>query len=88
MILKESDFKKLKVEDVTRVPEKSGTYELLKNTYWVVTDDNCILLYRNYSRQCNLNKTIVEHLIKSIHYPFNCRCEYLESVFLPFKKTL
>jgi len=79
----EKDFKKVSIEKVTTIPDKNGFYELYKNRFWTVTEDNCILFYKDRAPQCNSNKSITESFTdyyKSI-FP-NCRTELIENVWL------
>lgn len=50
------------------------------NLYWVVTPDDCILLYSKCSWQCNPHKSIVEKIVETT-YP-GCRLEYFDVLYL------
>lgn len=60
---------KLKISDFDHMPEESGSYDIMLNKYWIVTEDECVLLYNGYSFQCNDHEQIVESILKL--YP-NC----------------
>ena len=72
-------FKKVNLTVATKVPEKSGVYNLIKNRWWAITEDGCILYYEN-ARQCNVNKTIVEHII-NLENHLGKTVELLENVW-------
>ena len=77
----EKDFKKVPILEATSIPDKNGFYELYKNRYWEVTEDDCILFYKGISPQCNSNKVIVEGLLKKNIFP-NSRAELIENVWV------
>jgi hypothetical protein len=58
-------FQKIKISDATKEPKDDGVYCLMTNRFWLVTDDDCILIYRGYSPQCNRNKQISESILKN-----------------------
>ena len=55
------DCKKIPVSEATQQPTKDGCYELITNHYWQIVDD-CILLYRGFAKQCNINESISKRL--------------------------
>lgn len=75
-------FAKIPIAEAVAVPERGGTYQIYKNYYWAVTDDNELLVYRGFSVQANSNCKIVEHLIAGPDHPGK-RVEFVETVFLP-----
>ena len=77
-------FKKVHLDIATKVPENGGVYNLIKNRWWAVTDDRCILYYKN-ARQCNINKIIVEHIIKMENHPAKT-VEFLENVWEKYER--
>lgn len=78
--MKESDFTKVPIEELTEVPKKCGFYELTANRWWAVTADDCLLFYRGASKQCNANKGIVERLLSSENHPA-VKVVFLEAVW-------
>ena len=78
--MKKSDFTFVKIEDIQKIPEKGGFYELVKNRWWAVTENDEVLFYKG-SKQCNPDKTISEHLLKTIKdYPAD-RVVFIENAF-------
>ncbi len=77
-------FTRIPLQEVIKVPNKSGTYHLVTNSYWAISEDDCILLYKGFSRQCNVYKDIVERIIKSKEHP-GVKVKFLKSVFLPHR---
>jgi len=80
------DYAKIPIDKATAIPSEGGFYQLYKNRYWHVTEDNCILFYlghnhKSYSPQCNHNKKIIEHY--AARYPWKTRAELIENVFAP-----
>jgi len=87
MMIPKEDYKKVPIEKATAIPDKGGFYQLYKNLYWQVTEDNCILFYlghdhKGYSPQCNASKATVEHFAKKEMYPWKTRAELIENVFI------
>lgn len=76
-------FVKVPISDVT-TPDSNGTYELMKDRWWAVTEDDCILFYgsRGRSPQCNSNKAIVEHILSAENHP-GVKAVFLTHVWLP-----
>ena len=75
-------FTKIPISQVTIVPDKSGNYTLIKNYWWAVTEDDCILIYKKFSKQCNANEEVVKHIVACENYP-KSKAVFLENVFLP-----
>ena len=61
-------IKYLKIEDHLE-PKTTGLYQIYVDKYWIVTEDNCIMLYNNSSYQCNSSEKIAKQFLKN--YP-NC----------------
>jgi hypothetical protein len=78
--MKLGDFKKVPISEAIKIPSVGGHYDLVKDMWWGVTDDECILYYRGYSRQCNRNKSITESIINSDTHPAT-KVIFLESVW-------
>lgn len=76
------DFTKISIEDATSIPEKDGFYKILRNRYWQTTDDDCILLYKGFSPQCNKHKSIVESIMKKQTKSPATNIKFLDKVFL------
>jgi hypothetical protein len=71
-------FKKVPLAEITS-PEKSGFLRVIKDHWWAVTSDDCVLIYTHRgsnSPQCNVNRAIVERVL----------CPQLQTgvKFLPF----
>jgi hypothetical protein len=83
-MLNKKDFTKIPIKDIIKIPDSSGIYEVMKNKYYIVTEDNCILKFRKFSIQCNQNDNIVKLLLNRVNfYPFdNLRCEFIETIIL------
>ena len=62
-------FTRIPVEQVTVLPKHGGFYDLILDHWWGITSDNEILLYRGYSRQCNVSKEITERVIRCEGHP-------------------
>jgi len=77
MSIKKEDLTKIPVE-TARIP-KDG-YVVYKDRHWVVMND-CILLFRNRSPQCNYDKGIAEMVQKKL-YP-DATVQFIEFVYLP-----
>jgi hypothetical protein len=49
-------------------------------SWWAVTDDDCVLFFKSYgSPQCNVNKSIVEHIRPGL------KVQFIESAFVPHR---
>ncbi len=82
--MKESDFTKIPVDEVSKVPEKGGFYDVIKKHWWCIDKDKNILLYQGFARQCNSNSKIARVFIDREKHPA-VEIMYLETVFLPHK---
>lgn len=67
--MKKEDFKKIPIKYITELPLTAQFTELVRDCWWACTDDDCVLLYKGRSRQCNSNKAIVEQIIKNENHP-------------------
>jgi hypothetical protein len=86
-MIPEKDYKKVSITQATSIPDKGGFYQLYKNRYWQVTEDNCIIFYlghnhKGYSPQCNPSQSTAEHFAKKEMYPWKTRVELIENVFI------
>lgn len=83
-VMLEDNFKKVKINDLT-VPNKNGVFKCMHNFYWAVTDDDCVLFYRNVTPQANTNISIMESFQNKEKgmYPFNTRIQLIENIFIP-----
>ena len=81
--MKECEFKKVPILKLTAVPEKNGFYELRKNFYWVVTEDDCVLFYRGSAPQCNASKAVVDKWGINRNVFKNSRTELIENAWMP-----
>lgn len=79
--MKENDFKKVPISKLTAIPEKNGFYELRKNFYWVVTEDDCVLFYKG-SAQCNSSKAVVDKWGIDREVFKNSRTELIENAWM------
>ena len=79
--MKPTDFTKIKISEATSIPEDGGFYELVKANYWCVTEDDCILIYKGHSRQCNSNITIAEKLVSFKDHPA-VKVVFIENVWV------
>jgi len=75
-----ADFKKVPIIEAINIPTVCGDYTLVKDRWWCVTEDDCILYYRDYSRQCNNDKTICGHIMESENHP-GVKSVFLENVW-------
>lgn len=50
-------------------------------SWWIVTDDDCVLFFRKHSPQCNSNKLVSEHLRDKLYPGLEVR--FIEHAFLP-----
>lgn len=87
-MIPEKDYKKVPIEKATAIPDREDFYQLYKNRYWQVTEDNCVLFYlghnhKGYSPQCNQSKSTAEYMAKKNIYPWKTRAELIENVFIP-----
>jgi len=80
--MKPEDFTKTPIAVATRVPATGQFCEILRNHYWAVSEDDCILTYKGHSRQCNSNEAIVQRIIAGDHHP-GVKVQFLPLVFLP-----
>ncbi len=78
--MKTEDFRKVLVKDATAIPLIGGEYNLIKNKWWCISEDDCVLYYRGYTRQCNSDKIIAECLVSNSDHPA-VRVELLENVW-------
>jgi len=75
----ESKYQKLKIEDVTEIPNESGHYEIYKNNYWICKD-GFIYLYKG-SPMCNSDYGVSKLFVDNKKFPGN-EIIFLEIVFL------
>lgn len=73
-------FKKIPIRSATALP-KEGIFEVVSGYWWAVTEDDCILIYDGFSRQCNRDKRVVDYLIKNTDHP-GVVAKYIETVYL------
>ena len=60
-----SRFKKVPLAEITS-PEKVGYLRVIKDHWWVVTEDDCVLIYTHgdvNTPQCNVNRAIAERVL-------------------------
>ena len=60
-----SRFKKVPVAEITSA-EKPGPLRVIRDHWWAVTSDDCVLIYTHRgsnSPQCNTNRAIVERVL-------------------------
>jgi hypothetical protein len=81
--MKDSDFKKVPITKLTAIPENNGFYELRKNYYWVVTEDDCVLFYKGSSPQCNSSKAVVDNWGIKRDVFKNSRTMLIENAWMP-----
>lgn len=72
------------MKDMTKIPLEVATHPfegaiVYMNRYWVVLDDS-ILIYKDFSPQCNRNKRLVEKSLQPL-YP-GAEVRFLEVVYL------
>ena len=75
-------YQKVPLSTATKVPEKTGFYCLIREHWWAVTEDDCILLFDGHSPQCNRDKRIVDRLLKHKNQ-LAVEVKYIPEVFLP-----
>lgn len=75
------ECERIPIDFATREPDRDGSYKLLTNRYWQVVDE-CILLYKGFSPQCNSNKSITDRLSAGVGETrfigkvwLKCRCD-------------
>ena len=72
-----SKYIKIPVSEL--VKPKAG-YICYSKSWWAVTDDNCVLFYKDYnSPQCNNNLAVIKLIIPSMKYL------EIEMAFIPHK---
>lgn len=67
--MKDSNFTRINLEELSKEPEEEGDYYLYRDRYWAIDKNGMGLIYGPVSYQCNKNRDIVELLIKGIKYP-------------------
>jgi len=71
-------------------PKKEDFYRLIKNRYWILDENNCLLFYgKNLSTgspQCNSNKTISESILKGEKHP-GVTIKLIENAFIPIDSS-
>ena len=80
-------WKLIPLDDVRRVPEKSGPFWLYKNYFWILTESDEIILFHGFSPQANLDGNCCESLLRSFKgkdYP-GVKYKFVENVFLPYE---
>jgi len=80
--MKPSDFTKTPIAEATQIPTKGQFVQILRDRFWAVSEDDCILTYKGSSPQCNDNEGIVERIIKGDHHP-GVKVQFIPLVFLP-----
>ena len=73
-------------------PRLEGLHNIMKDRYWVVDSDECLLFYTSsgyLSPQCNSNQSIVERLVRSNMEDINAEdsIRFFERVFIPMKSN-
>jgi hypothetical protein len=80
--MKPEDFTKTPIAQATTLPETGEFIHVMRDRYWAVTDDDCILTYKEHSHQCNANEGIVQRLIMADWHP-GVKVVFLTRVFFP-----
>lgn len=78
--MKEEDYEKISYEELTTPKDY---HVCLLNRWWVLDENRNALLYKGWSPQCNVNKTIVERV--SRHVEFAIIVEHIPVAYLPMK---
>ena len=74
-----SKYNKIPVEQITSL-DNHDVVQIYRNYWWVVTPDDCVLVYGETAPQCNLDKSIVERIM--IKNKPECRCVQLPLAFI------
>lgn len=75
-------FEKFPVSEVTAIPETGGLYNLYKNYFWAVDENDNIFRFRNLSFVCNQDERIVKMLLKEDNP--NLVVKKLENVWISY----
>jgi hypothetical protein len=81
---KKSDWEFVPKSKATRMPDKGEFFQVYRNWWWVVTDNDEIIFYCKYglSPQCNPNESIARSIQEKEWHP-GTHVEQLEVVFVP-----
>lgn len=75
-------FEKVSLATIQTPPNKSGTYQLLKDHYWATDGNGNAFKVKRGSYQSNPHKKIVEQVIKPDSHPAT-EVVFIESAWLP-----
>lgn len=75
-------YTKIPIVDLTN-PENYDVAQIFNNYWWVVTPDDCALLFRGCAPQCNMSKNVCEKIMKQLHP--DCRCEQIKLAFVKWE---
>ena len=79
--MKKEDFSKIPINTISEIPQWQFA-EIVRDRWWAATDDDCVLVYKEYSKQCNSNKAIVERLISINNHP-GTKVVFIPIAFMP-----
>jgi hypothetical protein len=75
------NIKKVKISELNT--PKNGLFDIHIDHYWIVTKDDEVLIYRDFSPQCNMSETLTTKLRDKI-YP-DCDVKQIPVIYLPYK---
>lgn len=64
-----SKYTTVPVSKVSVMPEEEGEYRLIKDHFWVLDDDDNILIYNKQSVQCNKSEQLALSLVANERHP-------------------
>jgi hypothetical protein len=67
--MKDKDFTRIDIKKLSKVPEKGGLYNLIKNAWWVIDKNGKALRFKRVSYQYNINQNVNKSIIKHEDYP-------------------
>lgn len=71
-------YTKFKISDVSK---PANGRVCMRDHYWVVTPDDCILLYGGFSWQCNAQEIVAKKIIEKVYS--DCQMEYFDALYVP-----
>ena len=86
MVLVSEKFTKIPIAEIIKIPNDGETVQLYKNRWWAVTEDDCILLFKEHSYQCNTNINIMERVLQSKTHP-GVKVQFIETAYIPCEVT-
>ena len=80
-MIKNEKYKKIPISFSTNIDNFNDIIKVVKDSYWIVTDHECLLFYNN-SPMCNKNESIAERGSKNYLIPYKTYVKFIKCVFM------